>query len=91
MTNRKAAIKVITVLRQNGFEALLAGGDIPIDGFLCPGPVSVIIGAGAYGPIAADHGKRSGTTAWKRRNWASNTSSGGVSSVSGTGTPCSLS
>ena len=26
MTNRKAAIKVITVLRQNGFEALLAGG-----------------------------------------------------------------
>lgn len=37
--------------------ALLAGGDIPIDGFLCPGHVSVIIGADAYEPIVATHRK----------------------------------
>ena len=34
-------------------EALLAGGEVRIDGFLCPGHVSVIIGSGAYEPIAA--------------------------------------
>lgn len=33
-------------------EILLSGGEIPIDGFLCPGHVSVIIGSGAYRPIA---------------------------------------
>ena len=38
-------------------EALLAGGDLALDGFLCPGHVSVIIGAGAYRPIAEKHGK----------------------------------
>ena len=38
-------------------EALLAGGDLPIDGFLCPGHVSVIIGASAYRPIAEGHRK----------------------------------
>ncbi len=32
-------------------SALLAAGDVPIDGFLCPGHVSVVIGAGAYRPI----------------------------------------
>ncbi len=37
--------------------ALLSGGGVPIDGFLCPGHVSVIIGARAYGPIAEDYGK----------------------------------
>jgi len=31
--------------------ALLAGGDVPLDGFLCPGHVSVIIGAAAYRPV----------------------------------------
>jgi hydrogenase expression/formation protein HypD len=31
--------------------ALLGAGDAPIDGFLCPGHVSVIIGADAYKPI----------------------------------------
>lgn len=35
--------------------ALLAAGDIPIDGFLCPGHVSVIIGADAYAPVVARH------------------------------------
>ncbi|NLF32683.1 MAG: hydrogenase formation protein HypD, partial [Planctomycetes bacterium] len=37
--------------------ALLAGGDMPIDGFLCPGHVSVIIGAAAYEPIVAAYRK----------------------------------
>ena len=32
-------------------ETLLADGDMPIDGFLCPGHVSVIIGSDAYAPI----------------------------------------
>lgn len=31
--------------------ALLQSGDVPLDGFLCPGHVSVIIGARAYAPI----------------------------------------
>lgn len=38
-------------------SALLSHGDVPIDGFLCPGHVSVIIGAEAYGPIASRFGK----------------------------------
>jgi len=33
--------------------ALLESGDLAIDGFLCPGHVSVIIGADAYKPLAA--------------------------------------
>jgi len=32
-------------------QALLAAGDVPLDGFLAPGHVSVIIGAAAYRPI----------------------------------------
>ncbi|HDZ22869.1 hypothetical protein LCGC14_0018870 [marine sediment metagenome] len=35
--------------------ALLAAGDVPIDGFLCPGHVSVIIGAGAYQRLVDDY------------------------------------
>lgn len=38
-------------------QALLSGGDVQIDGFLCPGHVSVIIGADAYGPVAAEFGR----------------------------------
>ncbi len=38
-------------------DALLAGGEVPVDGFLCPGHVSVIIGSGAYRPIVRDYGK----------------------------------
>ena len=38
-------------------DALLAGGEVPVDGFLCPGHVSVIIGAGAYRPIAERYHK----------------------------------
>jgi hydrogenase expression/formation protein HypD len=37
--------------------ALLDDGDVPLDGFLCPGHVSVIIGVRAYEPIAARYGK----------------------------------
>lgn len=36
-------------------DALLQAGDVPIDGFLAPGHVSVIIGADAYRPIVTDH------------------------------------
>jgi hydrogenase expression/formation protein HypD len=36
-------------------DALLAGGEVKIDGFLCPGHVSVVIGSRAYEPIAAQY------------------------------------
>ncbi|MCP4593827.1 MAG: hydrogenase formation protein HypD [bacterium] len=35
--------------------ALLEAEDVPLDGFLCPGHVSVIIGAQAYTPIVERH------------------------------------
>ena len=38
-------------------SALLAAGEVPIDGFICPGHVSVIIGAHAYQPIARNYHK----------------------------------
>lgn len=37
--------------------ALLEAEDVPLDGFLCPGHVSVIIGAQAYSPIVKQHHK----------------------------------
>jgi hydrogenase expression/formation protein HypD len=37
--------------------ALLSAGDVPLDGFLCPGHVSVIIGTDAYRPIAEHYHK----------------------------------
>ena len=36
-------------------RALLSTGEVPLDGFLCPGHVSVIIGADAYRPIVDRH------------------------------------
>ena len=36
--------------------ALLADGEAVLDGFLCPGHVSVIIGADAYRPVVERHG-----------------------------------
>lgn len=36
-------------------RALLDAGDVPLDGFLAPGHVSVIIGSGAYRPIAGEY------------------------------------
>ncbi|MEP0842521.1 MAG: hydrogenase formation protein HypD, partial [Phycisphaerae bacterium] len=38
-------------------SALLSSGDVPLDGFLCPGHVSVIIGAEAYRPIVETFNK----------------------------------
>ena len=38
-------------------EAVLADPESQIDGFLCPGHVSVIIGSDAYTPVPRDHGK----------------------------------
>ncbi len=38
-------------------EALLGAGDVRIDGFLCPGHVSVILGWAAYEPIASQYGR----------------------------------
>jgi len=37
--------------------ALLEAGDVPLDGFLCPGHVSVIIGADAYRPVVERHAR----------------------------------
>ena len=36
-------------------QALLDAGDVPLDGFLAPGHVSVIIGSAAYQPVAIEH------------------------------------
>jgi len=41
----------------SAMTALLAAGEVPIDGFLCPGHVSIIIGTEAYEPIASEFGK----------------------------------
>ncbi|MFH1843397.1 MAG: hydrogenase formation protein HypD [bacterium] len=38
-------------------NALLAADDLPVDGFLLPGHVSVIIGSDVYLPLAREHGK----------------------------------
>ena len=37
-------------------RALLSAGDVPLDGFLCPGHVSVILGYEAYGELVGDFG-----------------------------------
>ncbi|MCK5796148.1 MAG: hydrogenase formation protein HypD [Deltaproteobacteria bacterium] len=37
--------------------ALLSAGEVPIDGFICPGHVSVIIGSEAYRPIIETYAK----------------------------------
>jgi hydrogenase expression/formation protein HypD len=37
--------------------SLAANAELQLDGFICPGHVSVIIGAQAYRPIAEQHGK----------------------------------
>jgi len=38
-------------------RALLSSGDVPVDGFLCPGHVSVIVGFGAFEDIAREFGR----------------------------------
>ncbi|MBW2733811.1 MAG: hydrogenase formation protein HypD [Deltaproteobacteria bacterium] len=49
-------------------EALLAGEEVPLDGFLCPGHVSVIIGSEAYRPIVADHHRSCVVTGFEPKN-----------------------
>jgi len=36
-------------------RALLESGDVPIDGFLCPGHVAVIVGADVFGQIVREY------------------------------------
>jgi hydrogenase expression/formation protein HypD len=55
-----AGLENFTILPGHKFvmpamAALLADAEIPIDGFLCPGHVSVVLGTGAYEPIARDY------------------------------------
>ncbi len=40
----------------NAMEALLSSGEVKVDGFMCPGHVSAIIGSNAYQPISRKHG-----------------------------------
>ncbi|MCP4544925.1 MAG: hydrogenase formation protein HypD [bacterium] len=52
----------LLILAQNklvipAMHALLGGGEMPINGFLCPGHVSIVIGSDAYKPIADQYGK----------------------------------
>jgi hydrogenase expression/formation protein HypD len=49
-------------------RALLASGDVPIDGFLCPGHVSVVIGADAYKPITEAYQKPCVVAGFEARN-----------------------
>jgi hydrogenase expression/formation protein HypD len=48
-------------------SALLAAGDVPIDGFLCPGHVSIIIGTNAFEPIATTFNKPCVVTGFEPR------------------------
>lgn len=57
---RDAGVKNFSVFSAHklllpAMEALLGQDDVRIDGFLCPGHVSVIIGYAAYEPIVAQH------------------------------------
>ena len=49
-------------------DALLSGGEVPIDGFLCPGHVSIIIGSDAYRPIAETYHKPCVVAGFEPRN-----------------------
>lgn len=49
-------------------RALLSAGDVPIDGFLCPGHVSVVIGAAAYQSITEQYKKPCVVAGFEPRN-----------------------
>lgn len=59
---RKDGVKNFSVLVAHklvvpAMLALLAADDVRIDGFICPGHVSVILGYNVYEPIATKHGR----------------------------------
>jgi hydrogenase expression/formation protein HypD len=60
LETRKRRLKNVSFLVANrlvipAMDALLSAGEVHIDGFLCPGHVSVIIGWEAYRPIARQY------------------------------------
>lgn len=61
MKAREEGIKNLSVLSLHkltppAMRALLNSGEIEIDGFICPGHVTAIIGASAYGFLASEYG-----------------------------------
>jgi len=46
-------------------QTLLSAGDVPIDGFLLPGHVSVVIGTRAYEPVAREYHKPCAVTGFE--------------------------
>jgi len=61
MTARQEGLKNFSVLSLHkllppAMEALLSGGETRIDGFICPGHVSTIIGTSAYEAVVRQHG-----------------------------------
>lgn len=54
---RNFSVFVNHVLTPPAMRAILADGQVPLDGFIGPAHVSVVIGSSAYEPFATDHGK----------------------------------
>ncbi len=54
---RNFSVFVNHVLTPAAMRAILADGQVPLDGFIGPAHVSVVIGSSAYEPFATDHGK----------------------------------
>ena len=62
LTARKLGLKNMTFLPCHklvlpAMRTLLADPEVKLDGFVCPGHVSVIIGCEVYRPVVEDHGK----------------------------------
>ncbi|MEK7773917.1 MAG: hydrogenase formation protein HypD [Deltaproteobacteria bacterium] len=61
LSAREEGIKNLSALSLHkltppAMKALLDGGDVGIDGFICPGHVTAVIGAGAYGFLSTRYG-----------------------------------
>ena len=61
MTAEKQGLKNFSVLSAHkllppALGALLAGPDLGLSGFLCPGHVTTVIGTACYEPVASDYG-----------------------------------
>ena len=54
---RNFSVFVNHVLTPAAMRAILADGQVPLDGFIGPAHVSVVIGSSAYEPFATDRGK----------------------------------